>query len=260
MLLGFRKVFREESPLAEVITILENEHAILSKGGTEGCSIALVGMADWSGASKHHIDGQVAPDFQKAIRSKPGPNGTTIENENDVVSKSLPMIMMQHQPVNMQQAARDGVGLQLSGHTHGGQIWPQHVFLFIYDAISGLTEFDVGSPYGPSYLFVSEGMYGWGPRIRFLSKTDYALLRLRTPEAMEAEGLKPDLRITVATGAMYFALFIVPVSGLIWLVPFLYWVYHNRNQIWCRSSSSSGEHSDLEQQNDLYSQKIENTD
>ncbi|KAL3942597.1 MAG: hypothetical protein SGBAC_003229 [Bacillariaceae sp.] len=253
---GFRKIFREESPLAEAITVLENEHAILTKGGTEGCSIALLGMADWSGVeAMSRSDGQIAPDFQKAIRSIPGPNGTTVENE-EPLSASLPMVMMQHQPVNMQQAARDGVGLQLSGHTHGGQIWPQHLFLFVYDAISGLAEFDVGSPHGPSYLFVSEGMYGWGPRLRFLSKTDFALLRLRTPEAMKAEGLKPDLHMTVATGAMYFAFFIVPISGILWMVPFVYWVrkWHRNNK-----SHHEDENSDLEQQNDI-SEEVKKVD
>ncbi|CAJ1933035.1 unnamed protein product [Cylindrotheca closterium] len=250
---GFRQVFRQESPLAEAITVLENEHAILTKGDTEGCSIALVGMADWSGhRAMYHHDGQVAPDFQRAIRATPGPNGTTILND-EPLSFSLPMIMMQHQPVNMQEAARNGVGLQLSGHTHGGQIWPQHVFLFGYDAISGLAEFDAGSSHGPSYLFVSEGMFGWGPRLRFLSKADFALLRLRTPEAMEAEGLKPDLYMTVATGAMIFAFFVIPISGIVWVVPFVYWVRkrHDRHHDADTDADADDRQSDLEQQNEL---------
>eukprot|EP00980_Cylindrotheca_fusiformis_P029760 scaffold23822_cov250-Cylindrotheca_fusiformis.AAC.1 len=99
----------------------------------------------------------------------------------------------------MKNAAKDGVGLQLSGHTHGGQTWPQHILLAGFDAISGLHEYDVGSKDGPSYLWVSEGVVGWGPRLRFLCKTDLAVLTLRNPEAMAAEGLTPDTHVTVST-------------------------------------------------------------
>lgn len=215
---GFRKLLREDDTFAQSLTVLENEHAILTKGNQDGCSIALIGMADWSGKAGMYSDA-VAPDYEKAIRSQHGPNGSTIEVD-EPVSSDLPMIMLQHQPHGMKQAAKDGVGLQLSGHTHGGQIFPQHVTLLGYDGIAGLAEFDVGSKHGPSYLFVSEGVVGWGPRLRFLSQTDIALLTLRTPEAMKAEGLEPDLTVSVATAAMYFAIFILPISAVMCMVPF----------------------------------------
>lgn len=219
---GFRKLLRNESPFAQSLTVLENEHAILTKGNTDGCSIALIGMADWSGNSAIYSDA-VAPDYEMAIRSQHGPNGSTVEVD-EPVSSDLPMIMLQHQPFGMKQAAKDGVGLQLSGHTHGGQIFPQHVTLLGYDGIAGLAEFDVGSKDGPSYLFVSEGVVGWGPRLRFLSQTDIAVLTLRTPEAMKAEGLEPDLTVSVATAAMYFAIFILPISAIMCMVPFCCWL------------------------------------
>mmetsp|Transcript_33177 Transcript_33177/g.80200 ORF Transcript_33177/g.80200 Transcript_33177/m.80200 type:complete len:540 (+) Transcript_33177:500-2119(+) len=233
---GFRKLLREESPFAESsLTILENEHAILTKENTDGCSIALIGMADWSGKAGIYSDA-VAPDYEKAIRSQHGPNGSTID-AGEPVSSDLPMIMMQHQPHGMKQAATDGIGLQLSGHTHGGQIFPQHITLLGYDGISGLAEFDVGSEHGPSYLFVSEGVVGWGPRLRFLSQTDIALLTLRTPEAMKEEGLVPDLSASVATIAMYFAIVILPISVLMCLVPFCCWL---------RKSSCSDDEEDFD--------------
>jgi len=219
---GYRKLLREESPFAEKIVLLENEHTILSKDNTDGCSIALVGMADWSGFGELLRENQVAPNFTEAIRSQPGPNRTTIRMD-EPVSSDLPMIVLQHQPKGMKEAAINGVGLQLSGHTHGGQIWPQHINLLGYDSIAGLSEFDVGSPHGPSYLFVSEGVVGWGPRLRFLSQADITVLTLRTPEAMKADGLEPDLSTSVATFAMYFALFTLPISLLLCLVPVCYW-------------------------------------
>lgn len=226
---GYRTLLREESPFAENMILLENEHAILNKANTDGCSIALIGMADWSGTgARGGREGQTAPDFEKAMRVQAGLNGTRTAKEEPVPS-DLPMIMLQHQPFGMKQAATDGIGLQLSGHTHGGQIWPQHITLLSYDGIAGLAEFDVGSEHGPSYLFVSEGVVGWGPRLRFLSQTDIALLTLRTPEAMKAEGLEPDLRVTVATVALYLAIAIIPISVLLCLVPLCCWVRHRRS-------------------------------
>eukprot|EP00980_Cylindrotheca_fusiformis_P026094 scaffold15318_cov98-Cylindrotheca_fusiformis.AAC.2 len=219
----FRKLFRTESPFKETIVTLENEHAIITPSGSgEDCRIAMVGMADWSGNDPRPFKGQIAPDFQKAIHSTPGPNGTTVELDTPV-SASLPMIMLQHEPANMKNAAKDGVGLQLSGHTHGGQLWPQHVLLTNFDAISGLHEFDVGSKDGPSYLWVSEGVVGWGPRLRFLCKTDIALLTLRNPEAMAAEGLVPDTHMTVSTFGMYLSLVLIPLGLLAFLIPAICW-------------------------------------
>mmetsp|Transcript_8765 Transcript_8765/g.20982 ORF Transcript_8765/g.20982 Transcript_8765/m.20982 type:complete len:270 (+) Transcript_8765:1186-1995(+) len=221
----YRQLFRHESPLKDNIVLLENEHTILSKGGADGCEIVLLGMADWSGFGtvRKKREGQVEPNLTQALHTTPGPDGTSIHVEEAPSGELLPMIMMQHQPKNMTGAAEFGVGLQLSGHTHGGQLWPQHFVLFIYDAISGLWEYDVGKKYGPSYLFVSEGIVGYGPRLRFLSKTDYALLTLRSPAFMKAEGLEPDTHITYATIAMYCAWVLVPISLLACMVPCCCW-------------------------------------
>jgi len=222
----YRQIFRHESPLKDNIVLLENEHTILTRGGSAGCSIVLLGMADWSGFGtvRKRREGQVEPNLTEALHHTPGPDGASIYVEEAPSGADMAMIMMQHQPKNMTGAADFGVGLQISGHTHGGQLWPQHFVLFIYDAISGLWEYDVGKRYGPSYLFVSEGIVGYGPRVRFLSKTDYALLTLRSPAFFKAEGLKADTRITMATYAMYFAWVVFPISLLACMVPCCCWV------------------------------------
>lgn len=221
----YRQLFRHENPFSDRITLLENEHVILTRSDTDGCSILLLGMADWSGfgSIRKRTNGQVEPNLTQAMHTTPGPDGTSIHVEEAPSTELLPVIMMQHQPKNMTGAAEFGVGLQLSGHTHGGQLFPQHVILFIYDAISGLFEYDVGEGYDPSYLFVSEGFVGWGPRLRWLSKTDYALLTLRSPAFMKAEKLDPDTHMTLATGAMYFAFVAVPLSLIACLVPCCCW-------------------------------------
>jgi hypothetical protein len=225
---------RTEAPFAGKITLLENEHVVLNRNATgtsSNCSIVLVGMADWSGHTSIN-PGQVAPDFPLALLSTPEKNGTTTKLEA-TPSSSLPMIVMQHQPTDMIEVAKAGAGLQISGHTHGGQIWPQHILLSSYDAISGLHSFDVGSADGPSYLFVSEGIVGWGPRLRFLCKTDVAVLTLRSPSLMKAEGVIPNTDTTVATFAMYASFVLVPLGVLLCSVPFFYrgykWFLERRN-------------------------------
>lgn len=77
------------------------------------------------------------------------------------VDLALPVIMMDHQPYNLQQVADAGVDFQLSGHTHNGQLWP---FNYITKAI-----FEVSWGYklkGNSHFYVSSGYGGWGPPVR----------------------------------------------------------------------------------------------
>lgn len=74
---------------------------------------------------------------------------------------TLPVILLDHQPYDLQKAVDSGVDLQLSGHTHHGQLWP---FNFITQAI-----FEVSRGYkqkGNSHFYVSTGYGGWGPSVR----------------------------------------------------------------------------------------------
>jgi len=77
------------------------------------------------------------------------------------IDKTLPVIMMDHQPVRLEEAEKFGVDLQLSGHTHHGQLWP---FNFITKKI-----YEVSMGYkkkGNTHIFVSCGVGSWGPPIR----------------------------------------------------------------------------------------------
>ncbi|MEI8047991.1 MAG: metallophosphoesterase [Bacteroidota bacterium] len=84
-----------------------------------------------------------------------------IDKVLESVDFSLPVIMMDHQPFNLQQVVDAGVDFQLSGHTHHGQLWP---FNYITDAI-----YEVSWGYkqkGNSHFYVSSGYGGWGPPVR----------------------------------------------------------------------------------------------
>ncbi len=70
-------------------------------------------------------------------------------------------VLLAHQPRAVTQAMQHGVGLQLSGHTHGGQIWPWRYMVYLQQPIvSGLGRF------GDTLVWVSNGTGYWGPPMR----------------------------------------------------------------------------------------------
>jgi predicted MPP superfamily phosphohydrolase len=88
---------------------------------------------------------------------------------------ALPVLLLAHQPKQIEGAVEHGVDLQLSGHTHGGQIWPFH-FLVRLDqpTVAGLTR------HGPrTQLYTSRGTGFWGPPFRIFAPSEITLLTLR---------------------------------------------------------------------------------
>ena len=83
-------------------------------------------------------------------------------------------ILMSHTPWETEDAARDGVGLMLSGHTHNGQIWPfTYLVKLVYPRIYG--NYKVG---GMS-LIVCRGTGTWGPRMRLWNRSELLRITLR---------------------------------------------------------------------------------
>lgn len=83
----------------------------------------------------------------------------------DALLKNLdhkrPIILLDHQPFNLADAEKAGADLQLSGHTHHGQLWPAN---YITDAI-----YEVSWGYllkGNTHFYVSSGIGSWGPPVR----------------------------------------------------------------------------------------------
>ena len=73
----------------------------------------------------------------------------------------LPIILLDHQPFNLDAAEKAGADLQLSGHTHHGQLWPAN---YITNAI-----YEVSWGYllkGNTHFYVSSGIGSWGPPVR----------------------------------------------------------------------------------------------
>lgn len=91
---------------------------------------------------------------------------------------SVPVVLLCHQPVLVDQAVRAGVDLQISGHTHGGQLWPlTQVALIEQPVLAGLVRV------GPTWLYVTRGTGFWGPPVRVGSPPEITVLTLRARAA-----------------------------------------------------------------------------
>ena len=89
------------------------------------------------------------------------------------VDPALPVVLLAHHPRTIERAMRNGVDLQLSGHTHGGQLLPLGWLSRLFDPhVAGLASF------GASQLYVSEGTGFWGPPMRVGTVCEIAQLTL----------------------------------------------------------------------------------
>jgi predicted MPP superfamily phosphohydrolase len=85
----------------------------------------------------------------------------------DGIDKSLPIILMDHQPFQLNEARVNGIDLQLSGHTHNGQLWPMNYIVEkIYELPWGYKLI------GNTHYYVSCGVGGWGPPVRIGSRPE----------------------------------------------------------------------------------------
>ena len=84
-----------------------------------------------------------------------------------------PVIVMDHQPYNLADVSKHSVDLQVSGHTHNGQMWP---FNYITGAL-----FEISKGYGKignTHFYVSSGFGTWGPPIRTNSRSEIVVLEV----------------------------------------------------------------------------------
>lgn len=135
------------------LTVLRNERAVI---GDAGASLELAGVDDW-GARRQGFDHGY--DLSSALRG---------------LDADRAVVLLAHQPRGFETAAQGGVGLQLSGHTHGGQIWPWTfmVSLAYHPYVAGLQA------YGESSIYVSSGCGFWGPPLRVGAPSEIAKLVL----------------------------------------------------------------------------------
>ncbi|MFE1792780.1 metallophosphoesterase, partial [Streptomyces sp. NPDC059525] len=98
------------------------------------------------------------PDFQAALGDR---------------DRSRASVLLAHQPIVIHDAVRHGVDLQLSGHTHGGQLWPGNYLAELANpTVAGLER------YGDTQLYVSRGAGAWGPPVRVGAPSDITVVEL----------------------------------------------------------------------------------
>ena len=138
------------------IRVLRNERvSIQSKGAT----LDLAGVDDAS-ASRSGVPGH-GEDLAAALTGR---------------DRERALILLAHQPRAVLRAAPFGVDLQLSGHTHGGQIWPFGLLVRLQQGfLSGLHR------HGETQLYVSRGTGYWGPPMRVAAPAEITQLVLRPP-------------------------------------------------------------------------------
>jgi predicted MPP superfamily phosphohydrolase len=136
---------------------LRNEHVSIQRGGA---GFELAGVDD-------HRGGML-----------PGQGGEDLDRALDGVREGRAVVLLAHDPSTFKRAHARGIDLQLSGHTHGGQIWPFHWFVRL--AIPFLA-----GRYrrGNAELYVSRGTGFWGPPMRLGSPAEITEIVLRSAQS-----------------------------------------------------------------------------
>jgi predicted MPP superfamily phosphohydrolase len=138
------------------LRVLRNERVTIV-AGKEGDSFDLAGVDDWR---SHQFPGE-GPNLPKALAHR-DPN------------KAL--VLLAHQPAAIHEAAEHGVDLQLSGHTHGGQIWPFKYLVYLQQPyVEGLHRHAETM----TQIYVSPGTGYWGPPMRLGTAAEITHITLR---------------------------------------------------------------------------------
>lgn len=133
---------------------LRNEHVTITRGGA---SFDLAGVED---AHASQVDPRRREDVRAALDGR---------------DSDRPVVLLAHDPTTFRRASAAGVDLQISGHTHGGQIWP-----FTY-AVRAVIPWVAGVyRKGASAIYVSRGTGFWGPPMRFGAPAEITEIVLRS--------------------------------------------------------------------------------
>lgn len=139
---------------ARGVQVLRNQRVEVESGDV-GFDLAGVDDHDGSRIAPGH-----GPDLEKALEGR---------------DPDRALVLLAHQPRIIHQADQRGVDLVLSGHTHGGQIWPFSYLVYLQQPyVRGLIR------HGNTYLYVSSGTGFWGPPMRLGTTAEMTLIALRS--------------------------------------------------------------------------------
>lgn len=131
------------------ITVLRDSAVILSNG------ISIIGREDITAERMY------------------GNPRKTLEELMAKLDTQYPVFVLDHQPYNLKQVAASGADLQVSGHTHHGQMWP-------FNYITGRL-FEISRGYGKikdTHFYISSGYGTWGPPVRTNSRSEIVVMEI----------------------------------------------------------------------------------
>ena len=131
------------------ITVLRDSTVTLQNG------ITIVGREDITG---QRMNGKPRKSIEKLLAG---------------IDTEKPVFMLDHQPYKLADVATHNIDLQVSGHTHHGQMWP-------FNYITGAM-FEISRGYGKindTHFYVSSGFGTWGPPIRTNSRSEIIVLEI----------------------------------------------------------------------------------
>jgi len=135
------------------VRVLRNERVTVGDGTH---TFDLAGIDDFSARG---VPGH-GPDLPRAVAGR---------------DAARELVLLAHQPRAIHEAAAHGVGLQLSGHTHGGQIWPWNLAVRLQQPyVAGLAR------HKQTQLYVSRGTGYWGPPMRLGAPAEITRIKLRS--------------------------------------------------------------------------------
>jgi predicted MPP superfamily phosphohydrolase len=137
------------------VKYLRNARATIGEGAA---SFELAGVDDHSARGFGNGHGE---DLERAMAGR---------------DPSKALVLLAHQPRQVRRATKYGVDLQLSGHTHGGQIWPWHYIVKIQQGGLLAGRYD----HEGTQLYVTRGCGYWGPPVRLLAPLEITRVILRS--------------------------------------------------------------------------------
>jgi uncharacterized protein len=143
------------------VRVLRNERMAVGDTAPGGATFDVAGLDDWSAGGFGRGHGM---DLSRALVGR---------------DPERSLVLLEHQPRGFREAVHGGVELQVSGHTHGGQIFPFTLAVrAAFPYVKGLYRHEEGSHHGQ--IYVSRGTGYWGPPMRLGSPPEITRLVLTT--------------------------------------------------------------------------------
>jgi uncharacterized protein len=154
MVLGNHEYFHNPYTIIEFIKKNTNIKLLLNESVTiKELGVNIVGVTDIFG----YRSGVLEPDFNKAFSN---------------IDKHYPTLLLSHQPKSIEYLGIYKPELILSGHTHGGQLWPfNHLVMLQQPYLKGLHTLKYGGK-----IYVNSGIGFWGPPMRLGSQSEIAYI------------------------------------------------------------------------------------